>query len=74
MNAKIICRPKSAHTQGQGYPRSVAPRASYAFGFSQHAAKLLPLTRQTALLVPSDKKPGTENPRAKRRSNINTPE
>ena len=34
----------------------MAPRASYAVGFSQHSAKLLPLTRQTGLLVPSDKK------------------
>src|ERR1039457_807839 len=67
MNAKIICRPKSGGTPGQGCPSIVAPQASYAVEFSQHTAKLLLLTQQTALLITGDKKPGTENPRAKRK-------
>src|ERR1039458_7905337 len=67
MNAKIICRPKSGGTPGQGCPSIVAPQASYAVEFSQHTAKLLLLTQQTALLITGDKKTGTENPRAKRK-------
>jgi hypothetical protein len=70
--AKVLCRPQSGDTATNGHPSIVAPWASYAFGFSHHAANPLPLTRQTALLVPTDKKPGSENPGTKRRSIIST--
>jgi hypothetical protein len=73
-NAQIIYQPTSGGTQGQGHVLNVAPRASYAFGFSHHAAKHLPLTRQTGRLVPSDKKPATGNSRTEQRSIIMSPE
>jgi putative transposase len=72
--APIICRQKSGGTQGQGYAARVAPRVSHAFGFSHHAAQHLPLTRQTGLLLPSDRNPGSRNPRTEQKGIISTPE